>query len=283
MRGMLGHIAKKFLFIVLMALAGISSASARDIAEYFARHNESAQDTPMDFAPWSHFLTTYVEPGINGVNRIDYKRVSDEDHEALVRFIDITLATIPVSRLRRQEQLAYWINLYNALIVRVALDHYPVSSIRDINISGLFSRGPFKRRLAKVENREISLSDIRDIILMPPIFNDSRIPYALCDGTMGGPQIWPEAFQPATIDFQLNRAATNFVNHPRAFSIEDTRLTASMLYKWQKTAFGKQDVDILLHAIRFADPGLVPTLSSHSQIDDYFYDWRLNEPDIFRP
>ncbi len=28
----------------------------------------------------------------------------------------------------------YWINLYNALTVRVVLDHYPVDSIRDIDI-----------------------------------------------------------------------------------------------------------------------------------------------------
>ncbi len=269
--------------MAIIAMASVSSASARDIAEYFSRHNETARDTPMDFSPWEQFLATYLEPGINGVNRIDYKRVTPEDRETLIRFLDITMATIPVSRQRRQEQLAFWLNLYNALVVRVVLDHYPVASIRDINISGLFSRGPFKRRLAKVENREISLSDIRDILLMPPIFNDSRIPYALCDGSMGGPQIWPEPYQPNNLDFQLNRAARNFINHPRAFGVEGPKLTASMLYKWQRAAFGRHDVDILLHAVRFADTNLVPIFSGRSRIDEYSYDWRLNEPDGIRP
>ena len=56
-----------------------------------------------------------------------------------------SLAAVPVSTLSRPEQMAFWINLYNALTVRVVLDHYPVASIRDIDISpGLFSNGPWQ-------------------------------------------------------------------------------------------------------------------------------------------
>ena len=31
--------------------------------------------------------------------------------------------------------MAYWINLYNALTLKVVVDHYPVDSIRDIDTS----------------------------------------------------------------------------------------------------------------------------------------------------
>ena len=67
------------------------------------------------------------------------------DRKALAQYLD-ALAAVPISRYERDEQLAYWINLYNALTVKVILDHYPVDSIRDINISpGWFSVGPWTR------------------------------------------------------------------------------------------------------------------------------------------
>ncbi len=53
------------------------------------------------------------------------------------------LSATPVSILNRNEQFAYWINFYNALTIQVVVDHYPVDSIRVIDISpGLFASRP---------------------------------------------------------------------------------------------------------------------------------------------
>jgi Protein of unknown function, DUF547 len=59
--------------------------------------------------------------------------------------------TLPISTYNRSEQKAYWINLYNALTVSLVLQHYPVESIRDIDISGRFSDGPGQAKLLRVE------------------------------------------------------------------------------------------------------------------------------------
>jgi hypothetical protein len=59
---------------------------------------------------------------------------------------------VPVSALDRAEQFAFWANLYNALTVRTVLDHFPVRSIRDVDLSpGLFSVGPRGAELTTVE------------------------------------------------------------------------------------------------------------------------------------
>jgi hypothetical protein len=52
------------------------------------------------------------------------------------------LQTVPISTYNRQEQQAYWVNLYNALTVSVFLARYPVASIRDMHLSELFRDGP---------------------------------------------------------------------------------------------------------------------------------------------
>ena len=57
--------------------------------------------------------------------------------------------------------MAYWINLYNALTIKVILDHYPVESIWDIDISpGIFADGPWGRKLMTIEGETVSLDDI---------------------------------------------------------------------------------------------------------------------------
>ncbi len=71
-----------------------------------------------------------------------YQDVSASDRAALSEYIDY-LILLPISRFARAEQRAYWINLYNARTVRLILEHYPVASVMDIDISpGWLSFGP---------------------------------------------------------------------------------------------------------------------------------------------
>jgi hypothetical protein len=56
------------------------------------------------------------------------------------------LSRTPIAQYSRAEQLAYWINLYNALTVRTVLRHYPVASIRDIDVGNHRSQQGGTRR-----------------------------------------------------------------------------------------------------------------------------------------
>ena len=94
------------------------------------------------------------------------------------------LSRMPINDFNRAEQKAFWINLYNALTVKVVLAAYPVKSIRDIAISpGLFARGPWGKKLIEIDGETVSLNDIEHRILRP-IWRDPRLHYALklrCD------------------------------------------------------------------------------------------------------
>src|SRR6185503_17839522 len=113
----------------------------------------------------------------------------------------------------RPEQRAYWANLYNATTVKVVLDHYPVDSIMKINISpGLFAKGPWKKKLLKVEGEEVSLDDVEHRILRP-IWKDPRTHYSVNCASLGCPNLQPHAFTAATLDAMLDEAARGYVNH----------------------------------------------------------------------
>ena len=186
------------------------------------------------------------------------------------------MAALAVGGYSRPEQFAYWVNLYNALTVRVVLDHYPVASIRDLYISpGLFAKGPWGRQLVEVEGEGLTLNDIEHRILRP-IWGDPRIHYAVNCASIGCPNLLAEAFTAGTSDRLLDSAARAYVNHPRGVSLQGDGITVSSIYNWFASDFDA-DGGVLPHLLRHASAELAEQLQRRPRIVDYVYDWSLND------
>ena len=230
----------------------------------------------IDHSAWNTFLAQYVLQGADGINRIRYDHVSDADRQQLRRYI-ATLEQTPIRRYTAAQQLAYWINLYNAVTVDIVLQHYPVSSIRDIDISpGFFADGPWGKKLLTIEDQPVSLNDIEHRILRP-VWQDPRLHYALNCASLGCPNLSISAYNADTIDSQLNQAAAAFVNNPRGVSFMDGKLTVSSIYNWFRDDFGNSDSAVINHLKHYATAALKDTLADTGRIAGYRYDWSLND------
>jgi hypothetical protein len=265
------------LVVPLGAIASIEApfAPRADLWQRWTAHDPAAA-AAIDHAPWDRFAKTYVKPQPDGVNRVAYARVSAADRKALADYV-AGLAGTPISAYHRDQQLAYWLNLYNALTVKLVLDHYPVASIRDIDISpGWFSDGPWNKKLVTIEGEAVSLNDIEHRILRP-IWRDARVHYALNCASVGCPHLKPEAFTADNTEALLNAAAREYVNHPRGARIESGRLVVSSIYVWFSEDFGGSDEGVIAHLKRYAEPDLLAGLAAAGRIDDFAYDWSLND------
>ncbi len=233
----------------------------------------------IDHDAWNDLLRTYVVPGPNSVNRFAYSRLAATDVRRLDAYVE-GLANVPISQYRRTEQLAYWINLYNALTVHVVVSHLPVASIRDINLStGLFSGdGPWDGKLVEVEGEALSLNDIEHRILRP-VWRDPRIHYAVNCASIGCPNLRREAYRGATVHRVLESAARDYVNHPRGVRIEGGKLLVSSIYVWFRDDFGPDDAAVIAHLRRYAGPTLAEKLAAVGEIAKHHYDWSLNDTD----
>ena len=230
----------------------------------------------VDHRRWGRFLAAYVRPGENGLNRVAYGSVTAEGRADLGAYL-ASLAAVPVSTLSRPEQMAFWINLYNALTVRVVLDHYPVGSIREIDISpGLFSNGPWQAELITVEGEPLSLDDIEHRILRP-IWRDPRIHYAVNCASVGCPNLQAKPFEAADLDRMLDMAAIDFVNSPRGVRLGADGLWVSSIYAWFEEDFGGDDAGVIRHLMAYATPGLAMRLQRLDGIAGHGYDWTLND------
>ena len=274
------------ILIVLLLLPLLSStAQANAFERLFAPKAErwefwDARDSDntaqIDHSGWNTFLGTYVLPGEDGINRVRYASVSDADRQQLRNYI-ATLEQLPIRQYSSEQQLAYWINLYNALTIDVVLQHYPVDSIRDIDISpGFFADGPWKKKLLAIEGEPLSLNDIEHRILRP-VWQDPRLHYALNCASIGCPNLSNSAYQADTIDTRLDQAATSYINHPRGVSFDNGKLTVSSIYNWFRDDFGESDAAVIAHLQRYALPPLQGALADSENIAGYRYDWSLND------
>ncbi len=260
------------LLILLIFSFNAYVSNARSPAEIFAPYNAGSQ-LEVDHSWWQDILDTYLDINTpSGVNLFNYAAVSPTDKSLLDNYIRSLEAARP-PELNRDEQMAYWINFYNALTVQVILNHYPVDSIRDISLPG--SRGgPWKASLVTVTGVDLSLDDIEHGILRP-IWKDKRIHYAVNCASFGCPNLAGEAYRAANLEEMLDIAAKDYINHPRGVRVEGSRITLSSIYKWYSEDFGTRD-ELMTHLIQYADPETRSAIQRSSGRIRYDYDWSLN-------
>jgi hypothetical protein len=261
---------------LLICSAAVYGAPAADLWPRWQNHNSDSTLT-VDHSSWNFIVQRYVDARHpSKINRFKYSSVSQKDRQALKDYI-LKMQAIKVSDLSRDEQKAYWINLYNGVTVDVILDHYPVKSIREIDISpGLFSSGPWDAKLLKIEGQEISLNDIEHRILRP-IWQDNRIHYAVNCASLGCPNLQPEAFTAQNLNRLLDKAARDFINHPRGVSFTRNRLKVSSIYFWFREDFGNSEQGLVQHLKKYLSKQNLEKLETVQKKMRHQYDWNLNE------
>jgi hypothetical protein len=249
-------------------------APKADLWQRWTRRDDRSSRS-VDHALWDEFLTRFRRLSADGIAQVDYRNVGQTDKARLDDYL-ILLRDTAVGGLSRAEQLAYWINLYNALTVRIVLDRYPVASIRDVTFGGLFAQGPWDRKLFRVEGEALSLNDIEHRILRP-IWRDPRIHYVVNCASVGCPNLGQRAFVANRAETMLEEAARDYVNHERGVRPVADGLVVSKIYGWFIDDFGGSEAAVIDHLRRHAGPGLRTRINANARIVDYDYDWRLND------
>ncbi len=252
------------------------AAPKADLLPRWLAHEQSST-VEVGHSLWGHFLNNYLVAGSSGnPSLIRYSQVTPEDKAALKKYLK-AMSALPMSLLNRAEQKASWINIYNALTVGIILDHYPLTSIRDIR-SGWFSRGPWDLKLITIEGERLSLNDIEHRILRP-IWQDKRVHYVINCASMGCSNLQPQPFSAANSEQLLDKGTYDFINSPRAVRFTKGKLVLSSIYAWFQTDFGANEQQLLQHLQNYAAPPLVDKLQQYHGPTDYSYDWRLNTAD----
>ena len=210
-------------------------------------------------------LKKYVVDG--GVRYAAWK-ASPADLAALKKVVD-GIAAAEVSDLETKEQLAFYINAYNAWTIKLILDKYPIKSVGEH--SPLF--GIFTRRHIKVAGEQMSLNHLEHQIIRKR-FPDPRIHFALNCGSKGCPALPSSAFNGEMLDRQLNERTKRFTLS--SLGVETTpdgkKAKVSKIYKWYADDFEKEG-----GTRAFINKVLPQDLPADAKVEYQKYDWSLNE------
>jgi len=249
----------------------IYAAPKSDLWDFWDVSDEQSREAPSHQL-WGDLLKAYVHNDSNGNRLFDYKHVSKSDVKVLDAYIS-QLKNIDPRRLQRDEQFAYWVNLYNALTVQLILDNYPIKSIT--KLGGFFSFGPWDDEIVRVSGQQLTLNDIEHRILRP-IWKDKRIHYVVNCASYGCPNLQNKPMRALELNRQLDEAAKEFINADKGLKFEADALVLSSIYDWYGQDFGDFE-ELREHLSNYLEGDSLVMMKKFSGAVEYRYDWKLNE------
>lgn len=225
-----------------------------------------------------------------------YYRALQLERGRLDRYVK-ALEVLPAvfDRWTRDEKAAFWLDAYNALVLRTVIDNYPIrgqaggypaGSIRQIP-------GAFEKTVHRVAGRRVTLDDIEKTIL--PEFRDPRLYFALGRGAAGSGRLRSEANLGATLESQLRQVADEVVTRFDLIRIDRAgrQVTVSPIVGWHEAEFIATYADkavsrfsarsaIERAIVVFVEPYLFPTEREFFGNNEFRvrygeFDWRLND------
>jgi hypothetical protein len=217
-----------------------------------------------DYSEYARLLETYVEE--DGVRYAQWVR-NEADVIALNTVLK-QMGQTGLDGLSKDEQKAFYINLYNAAMVQAVLDHYPIKSVKQI---GLLPFSIFKKNFIPLGDDAVSLDHVEKGILLKQYF-DPRIHFAVNCASESCPSLRAEPFIGARLDAQLDEQTRLFAMSARAARVDEVKRSVaySELFKWYADDFGVNNPAEFLNRYRESK---LPRTASIAWID---YDWSLN-------
>lgn len=211
----------------------------------------------LETETWGRLLSRHVSAG-----RVNYAALhKDQDaRSALAAFLR------GAARMREDEPLATWLNVYNALVVTSIIDRYPIHSVRDVS-------GFFDAQRHRVAGRQRTLDEIEQQVILER-FKDSRVHAALCYGARSSPPLPSEPFQTDTLDATLTKLSQAWVNNEAYVKHVDNRLALTSLFYWFNDF--ARDAGSLVGWIRKYGGPRYAALRDDVALIEINYDWTLN-------
>lgn len=225
---------------------------------------------PIAHEAWTQILKKHV----NSKGLVDYKGII-RDKAELQSYLDYLTANPPGKDWSKEDQIAYWLNAYNAFTVKLIVDHYPLKSIKDLGPKKqiIFINTPWDHKFFKIGDKTMTLNRIEHRILRK-IFTEPRIHFALNCASISCPKLRREAYQGSRLDEQLTDQAKEFMRDGDKNKPNATEPELSSIFSFYGSDMRKWSGKSLIDYINQYSP---VKMKPDAKIDYLDYDWGLNE------
>lgn len=217
----------------------------------------------MDHAIFDAVLKEHVTDG-----RADYKNLCAD--KRLGEYLK-ELSRADLAGLTQEQEIALWLNAYNAYMLKIVCDHYPLKNLDRLHFGGLVTaallgKTVWDRRVAVIGGVKYTLKKLDHGIIRRK-FKDPRLQFGMSCGAVSCPQLRWEAYNADKLDEQLTDQAKHFFNDPliNTFGIKSKNAQLSPLMNWNAHYFGKGLQEVLAFIAQFVPPEIGQSLKEHPE------------------
>ncbi len=303
---------KKHKYILALLVCGffsigaLASTTATSVPEPFRGHDENSKLT-IDYRDLDSLLDTVVlytgrsdrkkasttrsttgtrmkvsvnRATINEGNRFYFEVFANNpQNQQTINKIQNRLENIPAAvaleKFSRDEQLAYWINLYNITLIEEIVKIYPEPNLKDLLVG---KDSVLSKKILNVAGVPLSLDDIQFTILKQNYDNDPLVIYGLYQGIIGGPNIRKSAYTGKYVYADLIDNTMEFINSNRGTYSKNSRtFRVSSLYERNAAFFPDFDTDLTGHLLTYLEGDEHAELQAATKIKTDINDWTVTD------
>ncbi len=217
---------------------------------------------------------------INEGNRFYYEAFVDNETarrqlDETKKGIENATAQVGLKIFSRDEQLAYWLNLYNVTILNEIVKVYPLNDLEKF----LHGRDSIlAKKLLVVEGVSLSLNDIQYTILKQNYDGNPLVIYGLHQGIIGSPNIRKSAYTGKTVYDALTENAVVFINSNRGTAIKNAKkFRVSSFYERNETYFPNYHADLTAHLSQYLEGDELAALETATTLNADIDDWTVTD------
>ncbi len=240
----------------------INPSKEKEIINSTKNEVKTSESLSVNHSSFDQLLKTYVsDKGL-----VNYAGFS-KSKAKLDTYIN-SLTKINTSSLTKNEQLAYWINAYNALTIDQILRNYPLKSILSIAGGKVWDQAlPYK-----FNGKTLTLNDIEKKILLGGNLFDARIHFAVNCAAVSCPTLKNQAYTAENVQGLLTSNTKAALNNPAFNKISTDKSSLSNLFDWYKADFVKSEGSV----VNFVNKYSSTKINNNTKIDYLDYNWNLN-------
>lgn len=225
---------------------------------------ETAYASDKNHHNFNLMLNEYVNDGV-----VDYSQFQTDPR--FPEYIDFIATAKPRELATDKEQLAFWINAYNALSIKGILDGKSPRSL-------LGRHSFFISKKHMVAGESISLNHLEKKIIIP--YKEPRIHFAIVCASASCPKLISEAYSAEKLDSQLNKNSIAFINNKEKnqISLDKKKIKISKIFDWFEEDFSEHSGSVQKYIAQFIndEPLKNKLINEEFKVKHLKYNWNLN-------
>lgn len=227
---------------------------------------------------WTELLKEYQsDKGLLRYKKLKADTAKNKDHKFLTYIQNLERVSLKEFKtFNKNEKMAFLINAYNALTIKLIIDNYPVKSIKKI---GSLFKNAWKQEFFSLLDGKIKSLDPIEHKWLRPLFKDYRIHAAVNCASISCPPLRNEAYVGEKLDQQLDEQMKLWLNdtNRNKFDFRANVYTVSKIFDWYAKDFEDWGGGVIKVIDKYVKKTKIMPVKPDTTLKYLNYDWNLNE------